>query len=95
MKAAAQALGYPEGFLDVLIVQFVTLIKDGKEVGMSTRGGEFVTLRDLIREVGKMWLVFLLMRSYDSHTEFNLDVAKSQSMENPVYYIQYCLCADM
>lgn len=90
MKAAAQALGYPEGFLDVLIVQFVTLIKDGKEVGMSTRGGEFVTLRDLIREVGKdVALYFFLMRSYDSHTEFDLDVAKSQSMENPVYYIQY------
>src|SRR5665648_168715 len=90
MKAAAQALGYPEGFLDVLIVQFVTLIKNGKEVGMSTRGGEFVTLRDLIREVGKdVARYFFLMRSYDSHTEFDLDVAKSQSMENPVYYIQY------
>jgi len=90
MKAAAQALGYPEGFLDVLIVQFVTLIKDGKEVGMSTRGGEFITLRDLIREVGKdVARYFFLMRSYDSHTEFDLDVAKSQSMENPVYYIQY------
>jgi len=90
MKAATQALGYPEDFLDVLIVQFVTLIKDGKEVGMSTRGGEFVTLRDLIREVGKdVARYFFLMRSYDSHTEFDLDVAKSQSMENPVYYIQY------
>ena len=90
MKAAAQALGYPESFLDVLIVQFVTLIKDGKEVGMSTRGGEFVTLRDLIQEVGKdVARYFFLMRSYDSHTEFDLDVAKSQSMENPVYYIQY------
>ena len=90
MKAATQALGYPENFLDVLIVQFVTLIKDGKEVGMSTRGGEFVTLRDLIQEVGKdVARYFFLMRSYDSHTEFDLDVAKSQSMENPVYYIQY------
>jgi len=90
MQAAAQALGYSEGFLDVLIVQFVTLIKDGKEVGMSTRGGEFVTLRDLIQEVGKdVARYFFLMRSYDSHTEFDLDVAKSQSMENPVYYIQY------
>ncbi|MBE3127630.1 MAG: arginine--tRNA ligase [Candidatus Atribacteria bacterium] len=90
MKAAAQALGYSEDFLDVLIVQFVTLIKDGKEVGMSTRGGEFITLRDLMREVGKdVARYFFLMRSYDSHTEFDLDVAKSQSMENPVYYIQY------
>ncbi len=90
MKAAAKTLGYPEGFLNVLIVQFVTLIKDGKEVGMSTRGGEFITLRDLLREVGKdVARYFFLMRSYDSHTEFDLDVAKSQSMENPVYYIQY------
>lgn len=90
MKAAIQALGYPEDFLEVLIVQFVTLIRDGKEVGMSTRGGEFVTLRDLVREVGKdVARYFFLMRSYDSHTEFDLDVAKSQSMENPVYYIQY------
>lgn len=90
MKAAVQALGYPEDSLDVLIVQFVTLIKDGKEVGMSTRGGEFITLKDLIQEVGKdVARYFFLMRSYDSHTEFDLNIAKSQSMENPVYYIQY------
>ncbi|MEA1940387.1 MAG: arginine--tRNA ligase [Candidatus Caldatribacteriota bacterium] len=90
MKAAIQALGYPQSFLDVLIVQFVTLIKEGKEVGMSTRDGEFITLRDLIKEVGKdVARYFFLMRSYDSHTEFDLDIAKSQSMENPVYYIQY------
>jgi len=90
MKAAVQALGYPEDSLGILIVQFVTLIRDGKEVGMSTRGGEFITLKDLIKEVGKdVARYFFLMRSYDSHTEFDLDVAKSQSMENPVYYIQY------
>ncbi|MEA2022298.1 MAG: arginine--tRNA ligase [Candidatus Caldatribacteriota bacterium] len=90
MKAAMQALGYPPDFFDVLIVQFVTLIKEGREVGMSTRGGEFITLKDLINEVGKdVARYFFLMRSYDSHTEFDLDIAKSQSMENPVYYIQY------
>jgi len=90
MKAAMRALGYPPEFFDVLIVQFVTLIKEGKEVGMSTREGEFVTLRDLINEVGKdVARYFFLMRSYDSHTEFDLDIAKSESMENPVYYIQY------
>ena len=90
MKAAVQALGYPEDALGILIVQFVTLIRDGKEVGMSTRGGEFITLKDLIKEVGKdVARYFFLMRSHDSHTEFDLDVAKSQSMENPVYYIQY------
>jgi len=90
MKAAMKALGYPPDFFDVLIVQFVTLIKEGREVGMSTRGGEFITLKDLINEVGKdVARYFFLMRSYDSHTEFDLDIAKSQSMENPVYYIQY------
>ncbi len=90
MKAALQALGYPPDFLEVLIVQFVTLIREGKEVGMSTRGGEFVTLRDLIEEVGRdVARYFFLMKSYDSHTDFDLDVAKSQSMENPVYYVQY------
>jgi len=90
MKSSMQALGYPSDFFDVLIVQFVTLIKDGKEVGMSTREGEFITLKDLINEVGKdVARYFFLMRSYDSHTEFDLDIAKSQSMENPVYYIQY------
>jgi len=90
MKAAVQALGYPADSLGILIVQFVTLIKDGKEVGMSTRGGEFITLKDLIREVGKdVARYFFLMRNYDSHTEFDLNIAKSQSMENPVYYIQY------
>ena len=90
MKAAMLALGYSQDFFDVLLVQFVTLVKEGKEVGMSTRGGEFITLRDLVKEVGKdVARYFFLMRSYDSHTEFDLDVAKSQSMENPVYYIQY------
>ena len=90
MKAAMLALGYSSNFFDVLIVQFVTLIKEGKEVGMSTREGEFITLKDLVNEVGKdVARYFFLMRSYDSHTEFDLDIAKSQSMENPVYYIQY------
>ncbi|MBN2396119.1 MAG: arginine--tRNA ligase [Candidatus Atribacteria bacterium] len=90
MKAAIDAMGYdPESF-QVLLVQFVTLIKEGKIVGMSTRGGEFIPLKELLQEVGKdVARYFFLMHSHDSHTEFDLDIAKSQSLENPVYYIQY------
>ncbi len=90
MKAAIQALGYARDSFQVLLVQFVTLLRAGKTVGMSTRGGQFITLRDLLKEVGKdVARYFFLMYSYDSHTEFDLDIAKSQSLENPVYYIQY------
>ncbi|MDD3030758.1 MAG: arginine--tRNA ligase [Atribacterota bacterium] len=90
MKSAIQALGYNPDTFQVLLVQFVTLIRDGQMVGMSTRGGEFITLKDLLDEVGKdVARYFFLMHSHDSHTEFDLDIAKSQSMENPVYYIQY------
>jgi len=90
MKAAVQALGYTRDSFQVLLVQFVTLLRAGKTVGMSTRGGQFITLKDLLKEVGKdVARYFFLMYSYDSHTEFDLDIAKSQSLENPVYYIQY------
>ncbi|MFW6149653.1 MAG: arginine--tRNA ligase [Atribacterota bacterium] len=90
MKAAIQALGYKVDSFQVLLVQFVTLVREGKVVGMSTRGGRFVTLKDLLKEVGKdVTRYFFLMHSHDSHTEFDLDIAKSQSMENPVFYIQY------
>ena len=90
MKASIQALGYNPDSFQVLLVQFVTLIKDGKIVGMSTRGGEFITLRQLLEDVGKdVTRYFFLMHSHDSHTEFDLDIAKSQSMDNPVFYIQY------
>jgi arginyl-tRNA synthetase len=90
MKAAIKAMGYDPDSFQVLLVQFVTLIKEGQAIGMSTRGGEFITLRDLLQEVGSdVARYFFLMHSHDSHTEFDLDVAKSQSMENPVFYIQY------
>ncbi len=90
MKAAIRALGYPEDSFEVLLVQFVTLVKAGKAVGMSTRGGQFITLKELVEEVGKdVARYFFLMYSHDSHTEFDLDIAKSQSLENPVFYIQY------
>lgn len=90
MKAAIQALGYAKDSFQVLLVQFVTLLQGGKAVGMSTRGGQFITLKDLLKEVGKdVARYFFLMYSHDSHTEFDLDIAKSQSMDNPVFYIQY------
>ena len=90
MKAAIKTLGYNPDSFQVLLVQFVTLIKEGKIVGMSTRGGKFVTLKNLLEEVGKdVARYFFLMHSHDSHTEFDLDIAKSQSLENPVFYIQY------
>lgn len=90
MEAAIQALGYPPDSFQVLLVQFVTLMREGKAIGMSTRGGKFITLKELMKEVGKdVARYFFLMNSHDSHTEFDLDVAKSQSMENPVFYIQY------
>ncbi len=90
MKAAIQALGYTKDSFQVLLVQFVTLLQGGKAVGMSTRGGQFITLKDLLKEVGKdVARYFFLMYSHDSHTEFDLDIAKSQSMDNPVFYIQY------
>ena len=75
MKAAIQALGYPENSLEVLLVQFVTLVKAGKTIGMSTRGGQFITLKELLEEVGKdVARYFFLMYSHDSHTEFDLDM---------------------
>ena len=90
MKAAVKALGHNSDSFQVLLVQFVTLVKEGKAIGMSTRGGEFVTLKDLLKEVGRdVARYFFLMHSYDSHTVFDLDIAKSESMENPVFYIQY------
>ena len=90
VKAAIQALGYARDSFQVLLVQFVTLVRAGKTIGMSTRGGQFITLKDLIKEVGKdVARYFFLMHSHDSHTEFDLDIAKSQSLENPVFYIQY------
>ena len=90
MKAAVQALGYAKDSFQVLLVQFVTLVRAGQVIGMSTRGGQFITLKELLKEVGSdVARYFFLMNSHDSHTEFDLDVAKSQSLENPVYYIQY------
>jgi arginyl-tRNA synthetase len=72
------------------LVQFAVLYRDGEKVSMSTRSGEFVTLRELRREVGNdAARFFYVMRKSDQHLDFDLDLAKSQSNENPVYYIQY------
>lgn len=90
LRSSVKALGFEESRLEVLLIQFVRLVKDGVEVSMSKREGSYVTLREVVDEVGKdVTRFFLLMRSSDSHMDFDLDLAKSQSSENPVYYIQY------
>lgn len=90
IRAVIQALGYPKEKLTVLLVQMVTLLRGGKPVQMSKRAGEFVTLREVIEEVGADTTRFIfLTRRPDSHLEFDLEVAKAQSAENPVYYVQY------
>ncbi|MFC1621112.1 arginine--tRNA ligase [Candidatus Omnitrophota bacterium] len=90
MKAACQALGFNKDSLSILISQLVTLYRDKKPMKMSTREGEFITLRQVIDEVGKdAGRFFFMMRRTDSHLDFDLELAKSRSMDNPVYYIQY------
>ncbi|MCX5665937.1 MAG: DALR anticodon-binding domain-containing protein, partial [Candidatus Omnitrophica bacterium] len=90
MKAAIHALGFEKDSLSVIIAQLATLYKGGNVVKMSTRAGEFVTLREVMDEVGKDVARFaFLMRKVSSHLDFDLDKVKEQSMENPVYYIQY------
>jgi len=90
MRAAMQALGHaPEAF-EVLIIQLVTLLRDGQPVRMSKRRGEFVLMEELLEEVGKDAARFtFLMRRHDSPLEFDLAVATRQSADNPVYYVQY------
>jgi arginyl-tRNA synthetase len=90
MKAAMAALGIGLERFEVLIAQQINLIKDGQPFKMSKRRGNFITMADLLEEVGNdvaRW--FFLMRSTDSHLDFDLDLAKSQSNENPVFYVQY------
>ncbi|MEJ2671513.1 MAG: arginine--tRNA ligase [Deltaproteobacteria bacterium] len=89
LKAAAQALDVT-GRLQVILVQLVSLLRQGEPVAMTTRGGTFVTLREVMDEVGKDAARFIfLSRRPDAHLEFDLEVAKQQSSENPVYYVQY------
>ena len=89
MQAALTALGLPAGWLDVALVQLVRVVRGGEEVKMSKRSGDFVTLRDLYEETGvdaaRYWF---LMRRGDSHLVFDIELAKSRTDENPVYYVQ-------
>jgi arginyl-tRNA synthetase len=90
VRAALQAMGEPGESLEVQLVQFVSLFRGGEKVPMSTRAGEFVTLRQLRAEVGNdAARFFYVMRSHDQHLDFDLELAKSRSNDNPVYYIQY------
>jgi arginyl-tRNA synthetase len=90
VKAALQALGDDPSRLDVLLVQFAILYRGGEKVQMSTRSGQFVTLRELRKEVGSdAARFFYVMRKCEQHMDFDLDLAKSQSSDNPVYYVQY------
>ena len=90
VKGALAALGVDANRLEVALVQFAVLYRGGEKTAMGKRSGEFVTLRDLRREVGDdAARFFYVLRKSDQHLDFDLDLAKSQSNENPVYYIQY------
>jgi len=90
IKATLSALGDDPGKLDILLVQFAALYRGTEKIPMSTRAGQFVTLRELREEVGKdAARFFYVMRKSDQHLDFDLELAKSQSQDNPVYYIQY------
>ena len=90
VQAVIQAFGHAKDSLHVVLVQLVSILRHGKPAPMSKRAGTFVTLRDVVQEVGSdaARYIFLTRRS-DSHLDFDLDVAKEQSRENPVYYVQY------
>ncbi len=90
LRAGLAALGGPADCFEVRLVQFVSLFRGGEKVQMSTRSGEFVTLRELRREVGNdAARLFYVMRSNDQHLDFDLKLATERSNDNPVYYIQY------
>lgn len=90
VKGAIKALALDPDTLEIALVQFAVLYRDGKKASMSTRSGEFVTLRELRQEVGNdAARFFYVLRKSDQHLDFDLDLAKSQSNDNPVYYVQY------
>ena len=90
LKASVAALGRDPETLSIVIVQLATIFRDGQPVQMSTRRGEYITLREVLNEVGPdASRFFFLMRRTSSHLDFDLDVAKKQTSENPVYYVQY------
>ncbi len=90
MKAVFSGLGHSPETLQIILVQLVNLLRGGEQIAMSTRSGEFVTLREVVDEVGRdACRFFFLMRRSDSQLDFDLELAKQQSTENPVYYVQY------
>ncbi len=90
IKAAVEAFGHSRDSLSVIIVQLATIFREGKPVQMSTRKGQYITLREVLDEVGKdASRFFFLMRRTSSHLDFDLEVAKKHTSENPVYYVQY------
>ena len=90
MEAVLQAMGYDKNIFKILLIQFVSLLRGGEKVAMSTRSGEFETLSDVVNEVGvDAARYYFLMRSSDAHLDFYLELAKQETSENPVFYIQY------
>ncbi len=90
LKAAVMAFGVPENWINVMFIQLVKLFKEGKEIKMSKRSGSFITLKELIEEVGKDAVIyFFLTKDSDTHLNFDIDLAVKKSSENPVYYVQY------
>lgn len=90
MRAAVSACGQPPEAFDVILVQLVNLLRGGAPVAMSSRAGEFVTLKDVVEEVGADAARFIfLTRHYDSKLDFDLELAKRKTHDNPVYYVQY------
>ena len=90
LKAAIQGLGYDPNILQVILVQMVQLTRGGEPVRMGKRSGEFISLEEVLEEVGRdAARFFFLMRKSDSHLDFDLDLAKRQSSDNPVFYVQY------
>ncbi|NJB69374.1 arginyl-tRNA synthetase [Desulfobaculum xiamenense] len=90
MKAAVEALGKNRDSLEVILVQLVNLLRGGEQVAMSTRAGEFETLADVVKETGADAARFMfLSRKSDSHLDFDLELVKQKTMDNPVYYVQY------
>jgi len=90
IKSAIKHLGYDAEKLKILLVQMVNLLRSGKKIVLSTRKGEFITLREVVDEVGKDAARFIFMtRKSDAHLDFDLEIAKLKSNENPVYYVQY------
>jgi len=90
IKASLEAFGHKNNDLSVVVVQLATIFRDGQEIQMSTRRGQYITLREVLDEVGAdAARFFFLMRRTSSHLDFDLEVAKKQTAENPVYYVQY------